>query len=945
MAFSELSPAKAVLLAVQLASKADITTLRTLVYLHRKTLRTELVLRILLSHLPESLDSSDYVPFLEDLLAGNLSESSEINIDTTFLDELSDSDAKKKVRKLNLLPLAWPDAPADAPTDPLVLFLIHRSIRIDQNTGLITQVPELLAPFLHHSPELRTWMISIILPLLRLNYEYHPNESAGLTIPKFESLDDRSGVALLLEHTGRVDISHDTTVGRDLRGLVGPWLYGDTRLKRRKLQKSASFSVQSPEFHNEQSSVNHKYTGWEEVMRWLINQAESSWKTAVEVIEQWDGPGDVDLGGYEDSTMWLDEDDQQHLERRYARSALAVAYLITEETEEALKGIQRILTRIIVLLDKDRIPTLQAACAILTPVAAFESSALSPKNVSYLRNDLLDDQNLLTAPKEESIRLLHALLISAFLCTRMGCAMSIRRAGELAFVQDEHDQMLRFANLMLRVVDGPKEDDKYWVRMRNEMLWLRSWGAEELSEGAENSVGRGILGRISKERIEVDFLKGLLTNTRFKLANSIYETSTDAPITQKLLHDTIISAAMNAFDNASNASRARGGVKKCDEILQAFPVTLRGSPERDALIALTQVTDEIGHYRLVLRQGEPFKPVNLRVHSDPISIIGKVLDQNSRSYTKIRDFIEIGNNMVLAGLTARDENDARIRDMPQTVKDEQMIAEKRIVSMCIDAALSEDDFETAYSYVVTHLKDIAGPAHARTPELERKKSGLFAEPPPKIIDDWSWRAALQTGKYRRTAHTIRPTHLGNTTSNLDIRHLEQRMECLSHALRLGPRAALQEILNVYRRCEEELESLVKQEAEQEAAWDAQIDDDSNMPGGFADTPMKKNVTISGSRAVEEAPMSLFDLSRASMARAQSGFSALSMLRGNNDQARTRPNSISSGEGSRVVSLTSDGLKAPMRKRDQLKNAAVGGLASGIGWVLGAPPAHRSDGEE
>ena len=119
--------------------------------------------------------------------------------------------------------------------------------------------------------------------------------------------------------------------------------------------------------------------------------------------------------------------------------------------------------------------------------------------------------------------------------------------------------------------------------MRSEILWLRSWGVEEFLEGSDTSIGKGILGRISKERIEVDFLKALLANTRklsspiitlslviddigFNLATSIYETSTDRPLTEKVLHDTIISAAMNAFDNASNASRARGGVKKCDDM-------------------------------------------------------------------------------------------------------------------------------------------------------------------------------------------------------------------------------------------------------------------------------------------------------------------------------------------------------------------------------------------
>jgi hypothetical protein len=351
----------------------------------------------------------------------------------------------------------------------------------------------------------------------------------------------------------------------------------------------------------------------------------------------------------------------------------------------------------------------------------------------------------------------------------------------------------------------------------------------------------------------------------------------------------------------------------------------------------------VGAYRLVFKQGEPFKPVGLRVHGDPISIIGKILDQNPRSYTKIGDFIDMGNHMVRAGLTVRNI-DGQTAMNPEQINEQEAIAEKRVVSMCIDAALAEDDFETAYSYVVTRLKEIAGPAHARTPDLERRNTGLFAEPPPKVIDDWSWRAALQAGKYRRTSLTTKPTHLGNASGNPEIRHLEQRMDCLAQALRIAPKATLQEILNVYRRCEEELESLFKQETEEEDAWDAQ-GDEQIMPGGYAATRSKKNSTASTSRAVEEAPISLFDLSRASMARAQNGFSALSMIRGNNTtQQKSRPVSTKSIEPSRVSTPDSSAPKAPMRKRDQLKNAAVGGLASGIGWLINAPPVNRTDDE-
>jgi hypothetical protein len=351
----------------------------------------------------------------------------------------------------------------------------------------------------------------------------------------------------------------------------------------------------------------------------------------------------------------------------------------------------------------------------------------------------------------------------------------------------------------------------------------------------------------------------------------------------------------------------------------------------------------------VFKQGEPFKPVTLRVHGDPISILGKILDQNPKTYTKIDEFIDMGEAMVKAGLTVRSTSGQSIL-MPDQLHKQLLIAKKRVVSMCIDQALVEEDFETAYSYVVTRLENIAGPAQIQVLK-ERTGPGLYAEPPPQSLDEWSWRAALQAGKYKRTSQTVKPTHLGSASGNLDIRHLEQRIECLALALRIAPKATLHEILNVYRRCkfprfyclkstirflidlilgEEELEVTIQQEAEQEAAWDAQ-GDDHIMPGGFAETSAKKNVTGKTSRAVEEAPMSLFDLSRASVARAQSGFSALSMLRGNSSTSQETSRPESSGKA------TPDGSQKPTRKRDQLKNAAVGGLATGVGWLLGAPP--------
>lgn len=337
-------------------------------------------------------------------------------------------------------------------------------------------------------------------------------------------------------------------------------------------------------------------------------------------------------------------------------------------------------------------------------------------------------------------------------------------------------------------------------------------------------------------------------------------------------------------------------------------------PDSKRIEALLRATHALSEYRLVLKKGEPFTPVVLRVHTDPVSIIGKVLEQNVKSYTNIQDLLEIGSNMVDAGLLSVRKLGQTIVD-PESPSDLHAVTRRRVAAMCVDAALTEDDFETAYSYVVNRLASDTSP--------------------PLSTDEYSWKAALQAGKYRRTARTLKPTHIGTSSGNLDIRHLEQRIECLSTALRIAPPATLQEILNVFRRCEEELNAAVKAEEAQELAWDDRGDLQA-MPGAFSSTVPAGVVRNSAksSRHAEEAPMSLFDLSKASMARAQRNFSALSSLQ---RSEKSRSSDLDGG-------LDEATGQARARKRDQLREAAVGTLASGVGWLIGAQPVRAHEGE-
>lgn len=337
------------------------------------------------------------------------------------------------------------------------------------------------------------------------------------------------------------------------------------------------------------------------------------------------------------------------------------------------------------------------------------------------------------------------------------------------------------------------------------------------------------------------------------------------------------------------------------------------------------------------------------MHQDPIAIVGKILEQNSKAYTRIHDLVDLGTNMVSAGLTNKPaKGSTTTTDM--TAEEEttaRRTAQQRITAMCIDAALTEDDFETAYSYVTNRL----GPLSASTCPLQN--------------DEYSWRAALQTGKYRRSTTNASSSHrrtpsnrigTGFASANPEIRHLEQRIDCLAIALRIAPKSTLTEMLNAYRRVEEELVSALRVEREREEEWDERgegLAKRSYMPGGFASpgTPTRHATvaTAGGPKppAGEEKPMSLFDLSRAATASAQRNLTALSSLQrsglgrlagGLGGAAAGFVGGAGAAEsaGSGGASEDEDGHGKRTRKRDQLREAAMGTLVSGVGWLVGAP---------
>ena len=340
----KLSGPHSVLLAVQYASASNITALRALTTLRDADLPLELVLSILLTFLPEEADPSSYLEYLHELASNSRTpgEDPAAALDISSVEELSHSRAKKRRRALELLPVVYPLYAAETELDLLTHFLIHRAHRIDSQTGLLDVIPRLIVPFLGHSEYLRTWFISTTLPLLRLSYEYYP-QTATLSLDEFAQLKGKRAIDYQLSNVRHASGVDTRNVARDLKGVIAPWMCGSTDRKRRKLTSEGR-----------RASITRDQTqesdDWDCLFQWLLHTSKDHLALVTTAITGWDGPEDMDLGGYEEGRDYVNDQQQRQLEMRYAQTALACLYLVHKSDIDSLRTAHSLLVRVCDLL-------------------------------------------------------------------------------------------------------------------------------------------------------------------------------------------------------------------------------------------------------------------------------------------------------------------------------------------------------------------------------------------------------------------------------------------------------------------------------------------------------------------------------------------------------------------------------------------------------------------
>ncbi|KAI5308459.1 hypothetical protein KEM55_005638, partial [Ascosphaera atra] len=602
-------------------------------------------------------------------------------------------------------------------------------------------------------------------------------------------MDVATAINLFMSRTRSKSSGGDA--GRDLRGLAGPWVYGiccQSKGRQGEIMKA-----------------------WDEIYEWLVSTARRDFDIAADAVDGWDGPSDIDLGGYVEGNGVLDDSLMPALNERYAQAAMACIYA---NTSSLVPNAPIILSRIRSSILPAHAPQLGGS------VESFDNLQLpSITRSDLLDNELLSPTNALTRPDPNTLAFVDALLLSYVKLLALERELSCRAAADICLLSDESSQLQAFQSILEELRQAPRKD-RDWEETRDTLLWLRNWSTASADRGdGSDVVSAGLFWRVGLVTADKLILETMLVVGQHDLAVDIYaKQPRRSSLPPSEVESTVTSALLFCYDKATNGNKTRGRIKQASEILNAFAPYFPSSVAFQHIQNLISATHSISFYSLTLQHGVPFQPVSIRMHPDPLSLLEKILQQNDKAYTRVEDLLDIARQLILAGFKAsvpadgqslqdQDYDSILTTSRPKSEEQKELAtAERRVLSMCIKSALAASDFDTAYSFIFTRIAPPPSTFTKGTPEMLAFKD-----------DDLSWRTVCNAGSHRPPASANMPLHK-------QTKHLSQKMELLSLALFLVPSPEnLTEVLAAWRRCEEEMNVLRAKELEEEEEWATRAD--------------------------------------------------------------------------------------------------------------------------
>jgi Secretory pathway protein Sec39 len=409
----QLSDPAILLLAANLASIPDLSSLNALVAQYPDVLNLTSMLQVLLKVLPETTLPEDYLGIVYRLSRPESEPLSSYQIPTSYIHEIARLSQKSIRSKLADFNLELPTSSHEDIQQALVQWFFDRARRIEQETGMIELARRLVLPnqneFNQDPPfppsPVTIWGNGVLKVLERFIFEN--NDEDELQLSAFENLDPESAVRLLLSRTT------PDTISRTFRELVKPF-------------------------------ITYKH----------VDQGENLWAT----VWEWflDRVADGDLSYVANlAQAWNEEDGE--LVKGFLTTCLAACYLCHKSSSKVRSDLHRI----------DNF--LSRFSAYFEPGGDIR---LTHPETDFLSSELRNSP--LTALTISALQFLNAMIISADIVAQLTSpSLSLK---ELAIIHEESAQtQTQLAERLLRGdPNRPRRTDEQWKSLRQSLKQLRN---------------------------------------------------------------------------------------------------------------------------------------------------------------------------------------------------------------------------------------------------------------------------------------------------------------------------------------------------------------------------------------------------------------------------------------------------------------------------------------
>jgi hypothetical protein len=200
------------------------------------------------------------------------------------------------------------------------------------------------------------------------------------------------------------------------------------------------------------------------------------------------------------------------------------------------------------------------------------------------------------------------------------------------------------------------------------------------------------------------------------------------------------------------------------------------TPSTVHAMKLVSATHALSSYNLRVTPSGSITPAQIRMHNDPAIIVSSAIENNPTSYRGIDRMLKILDDLI-DGIQLFKQSSAAERELGTRRM------EARVLASIVEAALSQNDFSTAYKVCTMNLDAL-----------------IRAHPKDKVIKQASWPAFYHTATHSSSTHG-RPSSHGAATHAVDD---SQRMELLARAVLICSKTEIHGVLRVWMDLERKL---------------------------------------------------------------------------------------------------------------------------------------------